>query len=179
MTDKKPRFSPWALLPLALLVPLMILQITMLVISTNDPGFAVEENYYAKATAWDQQMAQVRHNKELGWRLKLEVDAQGATQLPHGLLLRASLTDAAGEPLTHARVSAVAFHNARAAAKQELQLGETEPGIYASPIAIGRPGLWEVRSEVLRAGERFTQKEFIEVQASSLGAADTAAGGVR
>ena len=177
--DQQARFSPWALLPLALLVPLLLIQVTMFLISTNDPGFAVEENYYAKATAWDQHMAQQRTNRELGWQLKLELVPATAGPQPQPLKLRATLADKTGEPVSHGRVNAMAFHNARAANRQRLVLEETAAGVYETPMVMQRAGLWEIRSDVQQAGRRFTQKEFIEVRASWLKPDPAARGAIR
>jgi len=50
----------------ALLVVSAGANIALIVITSRDASFAVEPNYYAKALAWDETMAQQARNEALG-----------------------------------------------------------------------------------------------------------------
>jgi nitrogen fixation protein FixH len=126
----------------------------LIVVATTDPSFAVEENYYRKALAWDDKREQDRRNVELGWTIEFEM---AGTPAPDGTLrLRARLLDAQGMEIPDATIRLEAFHNARARRILRAELVRGEDGTYSAPLLIRRPGLWEFRFEALRGAERFT-----------------------
>ena len=130
-------------------------------VAVTDPSFAVEEDYYQKAMAWDDKRAQDQRNSALGWTLEFELAQQHA---PDGTLsIRVRLRDGAGDEIPDARISVETFHNARASRILRADLGRTDGGAYAAPLAIYRPGLWEFRFEARHGGERFTHTEVKEV----------------
>ena len=57
---------------MALLVAWAGANIAFVVITSRDASFAVEPNYYAKALAWDQTMAQQARNEALGWSVSAQ-----------------------------------------------------------------------------------------------------------
>jgi len=130
-------------------------------VAVSDPSFAVEEDYYRKAMAWDEKRAQDRHNEALGWTLDFDLAERHA---PDGTLeLTARLRDATGSAVAGASVSVEAFHNARASRVLRADLHDDGAGVHSAPLAIYRPGLWEFRFEARRGGERFTYAEVREV----------------
>lgn len=140
----------WALFPVGLLAILVSVQLVLFTLSRNDPSFAVEPEYYQKAVSWDQQQEQRQTNVELGWHTLVALE-QGPT--PE---LKVQLTDDAGKPLVQARVTAVAFANARAALVQELTLQEAPAGTYTTPLRLVHPGEWEIRLNVNHGNQTFT-----------------------
>lgn len=149
-TARPERFpNRWALFPIGLLAILVSVQLVLLSLSRNDPSFAVEPEYYQKAVGWDRLQEQRQANAQLGWQATVILQ----TASPE---LSVQLRDGAGRPLTEARVTALAFPNARAALQQELTLSETSPGIYASPVRVIHPGEWEIRLTATRQSETFT-----------------------
>jgi nitrogen fixation protein FixH len=141
----------WAYVPAGLLLAMLAGLLSLARIAKDDPGFAVEPDYYRKATQWDAEMAQRAENERLGWQTELAV-----ATLPSGrLALTLRLRDRAGAPIEHARVALEAFHNARAATPLELTL-EPGPTGYVAEIPPQRPGLWEFRLSAQAGSERFT-----------------------
>jgi nitrogen fixation protein FixH len=133
----------------------------LIYMAISDPSFAVEEDYYQKALAWDDKRAQDRINDELGWTLDF---AFAPTRSPDGTLrLIARLVDAAGRPIPNAQVTVETFHNARAARILRATMIPGEDGTYATGLLVRRPGLWELRFEVLHEGQRFTHTKLEEV----------------
>jgi hypothetical protein len=144
----------WPTLIIGALVIHVVASLVTVVIATSNPSYAIEEDYYRKALAWDSRRAQDRHNLELGWQLEFEVAPPPAAGSDPQLVVR--LADPNGQPLDGARVAVAAFHNARAD-----QIVRAEPvaagnGVYTCPLAMRRAGRWELRFTVDRGGERFT-----------------------
>lgn len=121
----------------------------------SDPSFAVEPDYYQKALAWDQTMAQQRQNRRLGW--ELGCDLQSGDGAEAGVTLRATLRDRAGAPLSGATVRLTALHLARASRRLQTTLSPGAAGEYRGVLPLGRDGRWELRFEVQQGRERFTR----------------------
>lgn len=131
-------------------------------IANSDPSFAIEENYYQRAVHWDDEMAQQRRNQELGWRLLPSLSGIGRDS--GGAELRVALRDAAVSPITGAAITVRAVHLARANQPLEATLLADAGGGYTAQLPIRRPGLWELRFEVRRGGERFTATERLDAR---------------
>jgi nitrogen fixation protein FixH len=125
--------------------------IALVIITSRDTSFAVEPNYYAKALAWDQTMAQQSRNDALGWSLGLRIDPGDARG---GKTVTVHLADRAGAPIAGAQVAVEAFHNARASRILSAALSPAGPE-YAAVMPLDRPGLWEFRLRVTRGREVF------------------------
>lgn len=135
-------------------------QVWFAVVAAEDPAFAVEGDYYAKALQWDAELAQREANRALGWRIvpTLQLgrgNGEGALSI--------TLHDATGAAITGAAVDVLAMHNARAARQLSATLTEVGDGAYRADIPAQRPGEWELRFTVRRDGQRFTASERIDV----------------
>lgn len=153
----KPLLPPrlrWPVLIIGALVIHVVVSLVTVVVATSNPSYAVEEDYYQKALAWDSRRAQDRHNLELGWQLDFEVAPPSAAGEDPQLAVR--LADRSGQPLDGAEVAVAAFHNARAGQIVRADLATTGGGAYACPLAMRRSGRWELRFTVDRGGEHFT-----------------------
>jgi hypothetical protein len=154
----KPLLPPrlrWPVLIIGALVIHVVVSLATVVVATTNPSYAVEEDYYQKALAWDARRAQDRHNLELGWQLDFEVAPPPAAGSDPQLVVR--LADRSGRPLNDARVAVAAFHNARADQIVRVEPAAAGSGVYACPLAIRRAGRWELRFTVDRGGEHFTR----------------------
>jgi nitrogen fixation protein FixH len=149
----------WPLALSAVLALTVIANVLMLRVAADPNGSAVEPDYYRKALAWDRTLAQQAENRALGWTASARATAGGGVTL--------TLADAAGAPVTGARVHAVAIHNRLAAAPTSFALAARGPGEYAAPGVLARPGLWEIRVIAERGGERFTGDLRIEAGGGS------------
>jgi len=127
----------------------------MVYIATSNESYAVEPDYYAKALAWDERRAQERHNAELGWRLDFAVVPADPGADP---VLRASLVDADGAPVTGARVAVEAFANVRRDDVLTATLAPSPDG-YEIAMPMHGNGRWEFRFEVTRKNELFTYRD--------------------
>jgi hypothetical protein len=133
---------------------------TMTYLALDDPGFALEPNYYDKAVHWDRSQAEAKASRELG----LEISVAPLNVAANGQLeLELRVTDRSGAGYAGAEVRVEAFANAHAGQVQELRLRESVPGTYEARIARGTRGLWELRVSVVRGGERFHQVLRVDV----------------
>jgi nitrogen fixation protein FixH len=112
----------------------------------------VEPDYYRKAVAWDSTLAQQAKNAALGWRLDAAFGAPGRDGTP----LTARLTDARGRALADAAITVEAIHNAEGSRRLHAVLRPAPSGAYAALLPLAHRGLWELRFEAARGGERFT-----------------------
>lgn len=123
-------------------------------LATRDPSFGLEEDYFAKAVAWDETAQQMEHNRQLGWDAAVELSSalDGRGERSVTVLLR----DAEGGALAGAKVEVFAFHNARRRETQAFEMVEIAPGRYTAGAAMEREGQWTLRLRVVRGDEVFT-----------------------
>lgn len=145
----------WPLAIVGLLAGSAGANLALVVIAARDASFAVEKDYYRKALAWDDAMAQERRNEALGW--SVAVDLARLPDRSAEVRLTARVSDGTGAPLAGARVTVEALHNARASHVFAAALTPGSPGRYAATMPLARPGLWEVRVRVERGGDVFTR----------------------
>jgi nitrogen fixation protein FixH len=126
----------------------VVANIAVMRIANDDPSFAVEPNYYAKAVAFDSTMAQERRNLDLGWSVETSIDPL-VTGQPTRVSVRLTARDTT--PLAGAHVAVVARFNARANDTLVTVLQEEAAGVYAATLPIATPGQWEVRVDAARA----------------------------
>ncbi|HEX5101530.1 MAG TPA: FixH family protein [Polyangiaceae bacterium] len=152
MTTLGARVWPWV--PVVLLTSMLGGLGTMAVIATDDPGFALERNYYEKAVNYDREIAQRGENARLGWKIETEIGRAAASGAPVVVRIR----DGSG-PVSGARLSLEALRNASASRVLDGALEERAPGEYAGRVAIARGGVWELRLTAERGAEKFTAVE--------------------
>ncbi|HEY2410078.1 MAG TPA: FixH family protein [Polyangiaceae bacterium] len=155
----------WAWAPVILLGSMVSGLLFMMHIALDDPTFAVESNYYAKAVAWDGTQAQLAENRRLGFRLSLPERVTAARD--GSVELRLTLRDAHGEPVSGALLTSDAFANAHAAEISALSWQELEPGSYAARVSARHLGVWVFRTVVTRGADRFTSTLRAEIVPAS------------
>lgn len=156
----KRRLNLWPFLPVLLLLFSVTVQSIMIsnAMSTND---VVEENYYAKAVAWDERVAQERKNEQLGWRVKLsQAQIDGETRVD------VMVTDSGGALLEGISVEMEAFANAHSAERITRTL-EKNGGLHSAKLNVSHAGLWVINITVSRGEERFTHTERFDLVSSA------------
>lgn len=162
-TQKGARF--WMLFPVGLLVTSVSGWLYMVSIAVDDPGFSVESDYYKKASAYDEVIAQRAENQRLGWT----VSATRFEGSGDAAVLSFVLRDEQGHPLTGLQVSAQAFPTARGKQQHTLTFLDKGNGLYEARISGATRGLWEVRMEARLGRELFTQTLRPELSRTNLG----------
>ena len=155
---REPTGRHWPWIIVGLLVGHVSVMVLLIVTANVGESHAVEPNYYQKALAWDQTMAQQRNNVALGWELREQASMQH-----QAVWLRATLVDQNGAPVTGAKAELTTFHRARSADRLEVTVPEVAPGVYAIHWPTKRAGLWELRWRFTAGSETFTRTDVIEV----------------
>ncbi len=135
----------------------VIASLVTIYLATSNPSYAVEDDYYQKALAWNAKRAQDRRNLKLGWTLTYEVEP--ATTAGDQAALSVVLTDTDGSPVDGALLELEAFHNARADDVLRARLDGHGDGRYSTSLPMTRRGVWEVRFVAERGEDRFTHTE--------------------
>jgi hypothetical protein len=134
---------------------------SMAFVAIDDPGFALEPDYYDKAVHWDRSQAEGRASEALGFRLEpastLSVGPDGSVEV------ELKLRDRHGSALSGAEIRIEAFPNAAATRVERRRLQEVEPGTYRATLRGGTTGLWELRCAVTYGTARYRQVLRLEV----------------
>lgn len=159
-----PKVPPHIFWP-GFVIALLLMSATMVTITvvaaTNDPSFAVVDNYYEKGLHWDDHMAQLEKNKALGWAARPEVGAAAGADLRP---LSITLTDRDGAPIEGASIEASVFHFTTAHRVETESLAATgTPGVYSAPFLIDREGKWMLDLTVHAGAETFTSRQTLDL----------------
>ncbi|MCA9273588.1 MAG: FixH family protein [Phycisphaerales bacterium] len=150
-------FWPFPGLVFVLIGMSLTIAVVTVTLATNDPSFGLEEDYFAKAVAWDETAAQLEKNRELGWttevQLSKQLDGRGERSVT------ALLADDEGRAIEGANVEVFCFHNARRKETIAFDLVEIAPGRYTAGAAMTREGQWTLRLRVTRGDDVFTSTE--------------------
>jgi nitrogen fixation protein FixH len=146
------RFWPW--LAAGLLAATVAKYAIVLAVIAGDPSIAIEEDYYERAVAWDDERAARSASAALGWSARIEIVA--APGLPGRAEARIELLDVAG-----------IFHQARAAEAIEVTSTSSAEGFHRLAIPGARTGAWRVEIEATRDGERFIEERTVLFGAAS------------
>lgn len=144
----------WAMVPVMLLGSMFVGLGSMAYVAVNDPGFALEPNYYDKAVHWDRSQAEAAASRELGLKLslsQLHLTAAGKLEL------ELTVADKSGVAVSGAEVQVEGFAIARANQVQLLMLREVAPGRYRAEIHSKTLGLWELRVSVQKEHDHYRE----------------------
>lgn len=130
-------------------------------IASDDPSFAIEQDYYQKAIAWDSTLAQATRNTQLGWRL---TPALGPIGRSGRVRVSATITDSTGAPISAATVRVSALQVSRANQVHEATLAAAGAGEYDAEIDARLPGQWELRFDVRAGSVHFTDVARLELR---------------
>ena len=151
----------WPIGITAVLATTVAANIWVMRIANDDPSFAIEQDYYKKAIAWDSTLAQGRESARLGWRLTPRmgpIDRDGRSRLS------ADLRDATGAPIVDAVVRVTALYVGRASDVHEVTLAPSGAGEYVAELDARHAGQWELRFDVRAGSARFTDIARVEVR---------------
>ena len=137
-------FSPhilWPSLIITLLLSSVAMMIGVVVLARSDGGAQVVENYYQKATRWDEQKSLITQSRSLGWNPDCSLRLQGQKNT----VLLCSFEDAAQQPVSQLSISATLYRPQYTDAIVTLELAEKSPGLYeAFYHESSSSGLWDI-----------------------------------
>jgi nitrogen fixation protein FixH len=146
----------WILIVVALLAGNVIAVGTLIAKASGEGERQVLPDYYRRAAAWGQTMAEAQASADLGWRAEVADRAGGLT---------VRVTDRAGLPVTGAQVRIAARHRAHADGGVEAIAVEAEAGHYRVDRELDRGGLWDVDVHVHRGGGAWVRRFTVEHEA--------------
>lgn len=142
MARQIPHHIVWPGLVVALLGGSVLTGVVTVTMATGDPSFAIEPDYYERALAWDEDVANQRASDALGWRTTLELaeadDALGKRTFT------VTLVDKDGAAVEGAKVSMVAFHKALSSERLTKHFDQIGDGTYVTSLASPRDGAWQI-----------------------------------
>jgi nitrogen fixation protein FixH len=118
----------------------------ILLTEAGDPEGRVLPDYYAKAAAYDDVMAQERASAALGWT---------ATPSLRGEVLEIRVVDRAGVPLAGLEVGATVDPRGRTDRTEAVQLDEIAPGVYRALVHDAPIGLYVVSTTATQGHDTF------------------------
>jgi nitrogen fixation protein FixH len=118
----------------------VVVNVTMARLALSTFSGEVVENSYVASQRFNGWLARDKAERALGWHA-----AAGQAGLVETLLLN----DAAGHPITGARIDGTAMHPLGDPADRTLRFTETRPGVYIAPLPTGR---WQVRLTIVAQG---------------------------
>jgi nitrogen fixation protein FixH len=148
----------WPIGIAAILLATVASNIAVILITKDDPSFAVEPDYYRKAVEWDSTAARRARSDALSWQVAARVAPAtgGATRLT------LQLTDASGAVVHGAALAGSLLHIARAADVQAVTFAQAPSGAYEATVPMTRDGVWELRLTADRGDEHFVHTLRVE-----------------
>lgn len=144
----------WPIVIVGILVLGLAPSFLLVALATNDPSFAVEEDYYEKALAWDSLQAEKRRSTALGWSVDLRTEIDPV--MAGFQRVTAVIRDREGVAIPKCEVHVEAFHNARAAHRVKSRLEPIADGAHLVVLPMRRAGLWEFRFDATCGATAFT-----------------------
>ena len=132
-TPLKDRLIPWYFV-MAFAVVFAVNGVFVYLATSTNQG-VVTENPYEKGLAYDVALAEKRAQEALGW--------QGEITYDEGLL-RFTLSDAAGQPISGATISAHIERPIEKGIATEQPLTESTPGVYEAELPFPAQGQWDI-----------------------------------
>jgi len=155
------RAHAWPIGIALVLLTTVVANLWVMRVASDDPSFAIEPDYYAKAVQWDSTMAQDARNRQLGWSI---VPAIGAFDVRDGARLDVRVVDASGADIRDAVVHVSAFAIARSNTRVNVELARTSSG-YGARVPLSYGGEWELRFDVRRGSEHLTAIKRVDATA--------------
>jgi nitrogen fixation protein FixH len=155
------RGSWWPLAIAGVLATTVAANVWVSAIASDDPSFAIEQDYYKKAIAWDSTLAQAHTNLALGWHLTPTLGPIRSGKLAS---LRVALTDTTGAAISNATVRVSALQVSRANDVHRVTLVASAGGMYSGQIDARLPGQWELRFDVTSGTTHFTDVSRVEAR---------------
>lgn len=152
--------AAWPIGVTSVLVAFVIANLAIMRIADQPAALAHDPDYYRRAVNFDAERAVAARGARLGWQVALAVPSAGAAGT-----VRATLADHEGRPLDGAVVRVAAYHLAHADdVRTATAAAVGEAGGYVAPLALDRPGRWEITLDVWRAREHLVVTRRVEVR---------------
>ncbi|MEO1584298.1 MAG: FixH family protein [Planctomycetota bacterium] len=134
----------------------MTLMTITFVLAITDSSFGLEEDYYAKAVAWDDTSSILARSNSLGWSAAITISDSLDERGNRGVMI--VLTDSQGDNVDASLVEAMTFHHARRTETLAPTFARIGPGRFSAGAPLTRPGIWQFRLRFEKGSEVFLVK---------------------
>ena len=121
-------------------------------------------DHYNKGLAYNENLAAARMQVERGWQMRVafttDPDA-GGDRAGH---LAVTFADRDGQPVEGLRVAAALIRPTHEGYDLDVPLRATGAGVYAGPVALPLPGLWDARVMARRGDATFQAVQRLNVR---------------
>lgn len=147
------KYIPWMFVAFFMVVAVVDAIFVTMAIRTH-PG-VVTERHYEKGLDYNNTLAAEAEQKAMGW--------QGAVTYKNGVL-RLTLGDKAGKPVSNGAVRASVMRPARKDQDKDLVFKNIGQGVYEADIVFPLSGQWRVHVFVTAGTDKFQMVETLNVQ---------------
>lgn len=132
-------------------------------LTSGDSSHSVIANYDQQALMWDETRAAQRASDSLGWEVAISIGSKA--DVMSGRVVEFSVLDSSGDPIEGAVFDLKAFHCAKSALVQPIEVISSADGVYIGKIRANQSGLWEISGEITRGSDVRLVKRRIKINA--------------
>ncbi len=142
----------WMFVPVAFLSITVTVAVTTVSVAVVGRPIGAEPEYYAKAAAWDDELAQRAANDRLRWAISPEIEP-GPDGRP---LLTLRINDKYSGVIDAESVTVEAIPIANADRRASIPMRRVGEGHFDAPLDARVPGQWEFRVRVVKGESVYT-----------------------
>ena len=135
----------WPFSIIAFFLLLTVINVWVTYTSFNASGTLLEAGAYEKGLRYQETIDQLAVPEKAGWKSNLLIEKN---------LIKLTLHDSAGAPLSARSVQVRAIRPADASVDFALDLLETVPGVYSGAADFPQPGLWHLEVSFEAEGQQ-------------------------
>ncbi len=143
--------NPWVIGWIALVIVVVLANVTMVLLAvTTNPGLVVED-YYERGRTYAETRAARKLAQPEGWEVRLDLPQPVVRGVP--VSLRVAAIDERGLPVQAERARLYLYRPADAKADFDLPLATEAPGVVGAEVVFPLPGIWDLIVQV-ESGDR-------------------------
>jgi nitrogen fixation protein FixH len=124
----------------------VVVGVGSVMLALGDPTVAIVPNYHQKALDWDASQRAAHLTGKLGWKVSPLVSL--ASPETGMRLVRVSVMNRTGQPVSDLNISAKVYHHARGSEVYDLKMVETDAGYYEATTSLSSAGLWQIYLQI-------------------------------
>lgn len=159
MLKRVPEHIFWPGMVVAILSMSVIANIWLLYNAQSDGGAQIIDDYYTKASAWDDKVELDEASTRKGWTVATSIGGLEDGQRRVTFAVR----DRAGQPVTGLASKVTVKNPMKVDDVATRDLAENAPGVYMALMPFSRSGLWDIHFTVGSGEPVFLHETRIEV----------------
>jgi nitrogen fixation protein FixH len=142
--------TAWKWMPAVLLTVTAAFAIWRVLVAVDDPHFGVVENAYEKSGRWDEEQAELRAAKALGWKLHL---TPAVVRIEEAHVSTLAISGPGGVAVEGVTGTVSGFHNGYPGQRFEAPLEVAADGGYCFTMPLENAGLWRWQLRLTRGDD--------------------------